>query len=380
MNAVTPAAALEAAAPTSAPTPAKPKRRLPPRGVLVLGAALVVGAGGVVYLLAAKPTAATDNAYVKTDVTVVAPRVRGHVAQVLVSDNQPVTAGQVLVRLDPEEYAARVAAAQGDVAAADAAIASAEAALVRLSSEQAMAAAEVRQAETGIRAADAEVRRAQADWTRYDTLQKTGYAPHSAADRVEATAVSAAAAADKSRAGLALSRSQQAATASRRGELLAAVAQARAQRAKAAAALDLARQDQDHAEIRAPVAGVVGDRQANVGDYVQPGSRLLVLSPMDRLYVTANFKETQTARMLHGQAARVKVDALPGVTLKAHVESFSPGTGSEFALLPFEPGVGNFTKIVQRVPVKLRFDPGQPEVAKLRPGLSAKVTVALGVG
>src|SRR5204863_1473325 len=135
------------------------------------------------------------------------------------------------------------------------------------------------------------------------------------------------------------SRSQLAATSSRRGELLAAIAQAKAQRAKAAAALDLARQDRDHAEIRSPVAGVVGDRQANVGDYVQPGSRLLVVNPLDRLYITANFKETQTARMLHGQAARVRVDALPGVILRARVESFAPGTGSEFALLPFEPGV-----------------------------------------
>ncbi|HEY0648222.1 HlyD family efflux transporter periplasmic adaptor subunit, partial [Phenylobacterium sp.] len=190
-------------------------------------------------------------------------------------------------------------------------------------------------------------------------------------------AVAAAAAADKTRASLAVSRSQANVTSSRRGELIAAIAQARAQRAKAAAALDLARQDADHAVIRAPIDGVVGDRQANVGDYVQPGSRLLVVNPLDRLYVTANFKETQTARMLDGQRAQVKVDALPGVTLKARIESFAPGTGSQFALLPFEPGVGNFTKIVQRVPVKLRFDPGQPEVAKLRPGLSAKVTVEL---
>ena len=354
----------------------KPKRRLPPRGVLMLGAALVVGAGGYTYIHSAKASATTDNAYVKTDVTIVAPRVRGHVAQVLVADNQPVKAGEVLVRLDPEEYAARVAAAQGDLAIADAAVASAEAALVRLGSEEGVAAAEVREAETGIRAADAEARRARADWTRYDALLKTGYAPRRDADRIETQAVAAAAAADKSRAGLARTRSELAATSSRRGELVAAIAQARAQRQKAAAALDLARQDQTHAEIRAPVAGVVGDRQANVGDYVQPGSRLLVVNPLDRLYITANFKETQTARMLNGQAARVKVDALPGVTLKAHVESFAPGTGSEFALLPFEPGVGNFTKIVQRVPVKLRFDPGQPEVARLRPGLSAKVTVA----
>ena len=359
--------------------PVKARRKLP-RGLIVLALALSVGAGGYAYIHAAKASATTDNAYVKTDVTIVAPRVRGHVAQVLVADNQPVRAGQVLVRLDAREYAARVAAAQGDLAMADAAVAAAEASLVRLSSEEAMATAQVREAETGIRAADAEVRRARADWVRYDALLKTGYAPRRDADRVEAQAITASAQADRSRAGLALSRSQAAATASRRGELLAAIAQARAQRDKAAAALDLARQDRDHAEIRAPVAGVVGDRQANVGDYVQPGSRLLVVNPLDRLYITANFKETQTARMLHGQAATVKVDALPGVLLKAHVDSFAPGTGSQFALMPFEPGVGNFTKIVQRVPVKLRFDAGQPEVARLRPGLSAKVTVDLDGG
>ena len=357
--------------------PVKPRRRLPPRGVLILGAALVVGGAGYIYIHSAKASAVTDNAYVKTDVTIVAPRVRGHVAEVLVADNQPVKAGQILVRLDPEEYAARVAAAEGDVALADAAVAAAEAALVRLGSEQAMAVAEVREAETGIRAADAEAARAKADWVRYDALLKTGYAPRRDADRIETQAVAAAAAAAKTRASLLVSRSQAAATASRRGELLAAIAQAKAQRQKAAAALELARQDQQHVDIRAPIAGVVGDRQANIGDYVQPGSRLLVVNPLDHLYVTANFKETQTARMLNGQVARVKIDALPGVTLKAHVESFAPGTGSEFALLPFEPGVGNFTKIVQRVPVRLRFDPGQPELAKLRPGLSAKVTVDL---
>jgi len=371
MNAVTPDPLLAAA------TPVKPKRKLPARGVLVLGAALVVGGGGYAYIHAAKAAATTDNAYVKTDVTVVAPRVRGHVVQVLVADNQPVKAGQVLVRLDSEEYAARVAAAEGDLAVADAALLSAEAALARLATDEAVAAAQIRETESGIRAADAEVRRARADWGRYEALLKTGYAPRRDADRVETQAVAAVAAAERTRAELAVSHSRLAATSGRRGELAAAVAQARAQRARAAAALDLARQDQDHVVIRAPIDGVVGDRQANVGDYVQPGSRLLIVSPLDRLYVTANFKETQTARMLGGQAAKVKVDALPGVTLKAHVESFAPGTGSSFALLPFEPGVGNFTKIVQRVPVRLRFDPGQSGLAKLRPGLSAKVTVDL---
>jgi membrane fusion protein, multidrug efflux system len=110
---------------------------------------------------------------------------------------------------------------------------------------------------------------------------------------------------------------------------------------------------------------------------VQPGTRLLSLMPLDQLYVTANFKETQTARMIAGQRAEVRIDALPGVALKARVDSFAPGSGSEFALLPFEPGAGNFTKIVQRVPVRLTFEPGQPELKRLRPGLSAKVKVML---
>ena len=360
--------------------PAPPKRRLPPRGWLVLAVALAIGIGGVVYLRAAKGSVSTDNAYVKSDVTQVAPRVRGHVAELLVAENQAVTAGQVLIRLDPEEYAARVAGARGDLALADANIASAQAALAHLGSQTALAQASVREAQTGILASDAQATRAEADRQRYAALLHTGFVPRRDAERVDADAASAAAAAERSRASLAVSRSQEAMTRDRRGELAAALAQARAGQAKAQAALDLALQDQAHADIRAPVTGVVGDRQAQVGDFVQPGSRLMTLVPMDRLYITANFKETQTGRMLRGQAARVEVDALPGVTLKAHVESFAPGSGSEFALLPFEPGVGNFTKIVQRVPVRLRLDAGQPEVAKLRPGLSAKVTVILSKG
>ena len=356
------------------------KRQLPARGWLVLGLAIVMGGPGVLYLMSPKGSVTTDNAYVKSDATLVAPRVKGHVAQVLVAENQAVRAGQVLIRLDPEEYAARVAAAQGDLAMADATVAQAQAALSHLSSEAVLAAAAVREAQTNIRASDAQAVRAEADWNRYAALVKTGFVPRRDAERVQADAIAASAAAERSRASLEVSKGQAEVTGDRRGQLLAGLAQAQAARAKALAALTLTQQDQSHADIRAPISGVVGDRQANVGDYVQPGSRLLTLVPMDQLYVTANFKETQTTRMLRGQAAKVRLDALPGVTLTAHVDSFAPGSGSQFALLPFEPGVGNFTKIVQRVPVRLRFDSGQSDVAKLRPGLSAKVTVALDGG
>ena len=147
--------------------------------------------------------------------------------------------------------------------------------------------------------------------------------------------------------------------------------------AQARATLDLARQDQRHTVIFAPVDGAIGNRQVRVGDYVQAGSRLLTLVPLHALYVTANFKETQTARMQPGQKATIEVDALGGSDLRGTVESFAPGSGSSFALLPFEPGTGNFTKIVQRVPVRIRFDADQAAVDRLRPGLSVTAKVKL---
>jgi membrane fusion protein (multidrug efflux system) len=181
----------------------------------------------------------------------------------------------------------------------------------------------------------------------------------------------------RSRALLAVSEATSGVTAAKAPGLAAALATARARVQQAAAALDLAMQDRAHATIVAPVDGTVGNRQVRVGDYVQPGTRLLTLVPLGALYVTANFKETQTARMHSGEAATVTADALPGTTLRGTVDSIAPGSGSSFALLPFEPGTGNFTKIVQRVAVRIRFDPGQPAVATLRPGLSVTATVAL---
>ena len=355
-------------------TPAKSGRL---RVIIVLVAAVVLAAGGIALLQAPPASVTTDNAYLKIDRTAIAPRVRGLVAQVLVADNQVVAAGQPLVQLDAEEYRARVAGADGDLALARAQVASTQAALLRLDAEEALAGANVRQAQTEIQAGDAQNARAQADWKRFAALMGGGTVARRDAERVRADASSAEAAAAKSRAGLAVSQNQAAVTRSRRGELTAAVEAAHAQEAKAQAALDLAHQDEGHAVIRAPMAGVIADRAANPGDYVQPGTRLFSLTPLSTVYVTANFKETQTARMLQGQPAVVEVDALPGVKLKAHVQSFAPGTGSESALLPFEPGNGNFTKIVQRVPVRLTLDAGQSETARLRPGLSAKVTVRL---
>ncbi|HJV41931.1 HlyD family secretion protein [Caulobacter sp.] len=345
--------------------------------LLAVGGAILVAGAGAAVIAMPKSSVSTDAAYVQADSSSVAPKVRGLVAQVLVDHNQTVRRGEPLVRIDPEEFDARVASAQADIANAEAAAASARAALISLDAEQRLAGSNIRAAQTAIAAADAENVRAQADRKRYEDLADSGAVARRDVERFRAAAVGAQSAADRTRAQFAVSQDQAAVTAAKRATLSANLAQADAAVARARAAFVLARQDQDHTLIRSPIDGVVGDRQAEPGDYVQPGTRLMTIVPMRALYVVANFKETQVERMLPGQEATIKVDALGGKGLKGHVESFAPGSGSQFSLLPFEPGTGNFTKVVQRVPVRIRIDPGQADVARLRPGLSTTVKVRL---
>jgi membrane fusion protein, multidrug efflux system len=347
------------------------------RPIAAIGAAAVLAMLGIAYILLPKGSVSTDAAYLQADSSVVAPKVRGLVAEVLVQHNQTVRQGDPLVRIDAEEFDARVAAAAADLQNAHATVEVAKAALISLDAEEQLAAANVRAAQSVIRSAAAQSDRAQADRTRYTNLVESGAVAQRDFDQYRATAISAQSDALRSRAQLDVSRNQEAVTRAKRATLQANLAQADAAVARAQAALDLARQDQQHALIRAPIDGVVGDRQVEPGDYVQPGTRLLTIVPLDALYVTANFKETQVARMTAGQPATIDVDALPGQPLRGVVDSFAPGSGSQFSLLPFEPGTGNYTKIVQRVPVRIRFDPGQAALARLRPGLSSTVTVRL---
>jgi len=355
-------------------------RRRPPasrKAVLAVGGAVLLAVAGTAWILLPKSAVSTDNAYVQADSSVIAPKVRGLVAEVLVRHNQHVGRGDPLVRIDAEEFDAKVAAANATLLNAQAQQQSARAALVSLDAEEKLAASNVRAAQATIRSMDAQSERAKADRRRFEDLVGSGAVARRDADQYRAAALSATADADKSRAELDVSRHRVAVTQARRLTLEAGVAQADAAVAAARAALDLARQDQAHTVIRAPIDGIVGDRQVEPGDYVQPGTRLLTIVPIDALYIVANFKETQTDRMLPGQRATIAVDALPGQVLRGEVESFAPGVGSQFSLLPFEPGTGNFTKIVQRVPVRIRFAADQPALAALRPGLSTTVTVAL---
>jgi len=365
-------------APAVAPArPAPSRAPFSRRTAIAVGVAIALAAGGALYIAWPKGQVTTDAAYLQADSALVAPRVKGLVAQVLVDHDEAVSRGQALVRIDPEEFDARVASASADLANAQAAVEAAKAAFVTQAADEKLADSNVRAAMTSIQSADAQDTRAQADRQRYENLVASGAVARRDADQYRAAAISAKSDAEHSRAELDVSKSQAASTAAKRSALAANLAQAQAGVARAQAALDLARQDQTHTIVRAPIDGVVGDRQVEPGDYVQPGTRLMVLVPMNALYVTANFKETQVARMLAGQTAVVRVDALPGAKFTGHVASFAPGSGSQFSLLPFEPGTGNFTKIVQRVPVRIALDPGQKGLDHLRPGLSTTVTVKL---
>jgi membrane fusion protein (multidrug efflux system) len=374
-------ATLEAPVGAGPPTSAGQKAQRGPfsrRTALSVGAAVVLAAGGAAYLATPKGLESTDAAYVQADSPTIAPKVRGLVSEVLVRPNQAVHRGDPLVRIDPEEFDAKAGSASADLLSAQAAVAAAQAALTSLDAEEALAGANVRAAQTLIRSTDAQSVRAQADQHRYDDLVASGAVARRDADQYRAAAISAQSDADHSRAALDVTRDQAAVVRAKRATLTANLAQAQAASARAAAALNLAQQDQGHSLIRAPIDGVVGDRQVEPGDYVQPGTRLLTLVPLDALYVTANFKETQIGRMNVGQPATVRIDAMPGVRLTGEVESLAPGSGSEFSLLPFEPGTGNFTKIVQRVPVRIHLDPGQKGLDRLRPGLSTTVRVKVG--
>lgn len=349
-----------------------PKRR---RALVPALIAIAVAAAGVAWLLSTRGQESTDDAYLRVDETSVAPEVRGRIAQVLVHENQVVKAGDVLMALDAGDLEAQLTMARAELQAAQAGVQAAEASLRTLDAEERLASSNMRAVETAVGAAKANELRAASDQRRFERLVGQGAVAERDAELARTTALSAQAQADRSSDELTVSRDQAVLTHSRRAGLEASLALAQAAVAKAQAQVTLVQQDRARAAVRAPVAGIVAAFQARVGDYVQPNSRLLSIVPLDALYVEAYFKETQTGRMRVGQPVRVEVDALPGDSLRGVVESLAPWTGAQFSLLPFEPGSGNFTKIVQRLPVRIRLDPGQAALGHLRVGLSANVTV-----
>ena len=336
-----------------------PKKLVP----LAVGGVVAVGlvVGGGVWWMNKQKFETTDNAFIQADKVSVAPQVDGYVAEVLVADNQHVQAGQVLVRLDTAPLKAALAQAEANAAALDAAVRAVD---DKARLEQAM----IAQKAAGVAAAHAESQLAQAELARYGTLAGQGWVSPQREQSARAAAGQASASVAQAKATLEAERRSAASLGSARDQT---IAQAQAARA----VVEQARINLERAEIKAPASGVVGARAVRTGQYVRPGSSLMTVVPLGQAYVVANFKETQVARLKIGQPVTIHADAFGKQAIAGRIDSFAPATGSEFALIPVENAVGNFTKIAQRLPVKIAVDPASPLAGALRPGLSVDVKV-----
>ena len=354
--------ALERAA-TSAPV--KSRLQFRRRHLALAGLALALTLGGVGYgrywWSVGRFIESTDDAYAGGNVTAVSPHVAGFVAQILVTDNQRVQTGQLLIRLDGRDFQAALDHAEAVAAKQQAALGGLEAKYVL---QQAM----IRQAEADLAAMAARAKFAGADAVRYRDLASTTFGTRQNAERASAADEEAQSATKSAQARLVAARQQLTV-------LDAEIAEARAGVAQTNADLETARLNLGYTEIRSPIDGYVGNRAAQVGAYVANGAYLLSIIPAQGLWVDANFKEDQLAHMRPGQPATVVADVLPGKIFQGHVESLAPGTGAVFSVVPPENATGNFTKIVQRVPVRVALDDGDARLGELRPGLSTTVTV-----
>ena len=303
----------------------------------------------------------TDDAYVGGEVTVIAPKVSGLIAEVTVTDNQAVHAGDLLVKLDDRDYRALLEKTTAAIAAAQANLANLDASRRLQESMIAQAAAETA-------ATDAEVTRSQFDVTRYRQLASDQFASTQRFQQADADHKKATAAAAKARAAFAAAQHRLDVIDTQKQQAEAALAQAIAER-------NLAQLNLDYTELRAPIDGIVGNRSARAGGYATIGAQLMAIVPAHGLWVDANFKESQLAHIHPGLPASIEADVLPGRVFHGHVASLAPATGAQFSVLPPENATGNFTKIVQRVPVRILLDQKASTLGRLRPGLS--VTVAI---
>ncbi len=392
------------------------------RLLLIIGVAVVaLGVGAFFWLH--RDRESTDDAQVDGHITPISSKVGGFVVAVEVSDNQRVQAGALLVRIDPREYQVAVERAEAELADAVAAAQAEESgvpiAATTTASDVTNARASRTQAEAGIAAAEAEIesararlvaarakvrekqaeaRKARGDAERFQKLLANDEVSRQQVDAAVASADAATAAAEgaesdaavleasvhvaerhaeQARASLnqadaGIRSAQTAPDRVKVSQARASGAQARVLRARAA--LAQAKLDLEHTTVVAPAAGVISKKSVEVGQMVQPGTPLLAVVGLDDVWVTANFKETQIARIRVGQRATIEVDALGGRTFEGHVDSVSPATGARFSLLPPENASGNYVKVVQRVPIKITIDKGQ-DAAALRPGLSVTPTV-----
>ncbi|MEO6918603.1 MAG: HlyD family secretion protein [Collimonas sp.] len=303
----------------------------------------------------------TDDAYVGGDITVISPKVPGYIVSAAVSDNQAVHAGDLLVKLDDRDYRAALAKAEAAVAAQ-------QALLANLEATRNLQQAVIAQTRAGVAASSAETMRSHNDQQRYQNLSAKAAVSVQSAQRADADYQQALANGHKAQAVQVAAERELDVIASRRQQAMAALGQANAE-------LNIAKLNLGYTEMRAPIDGTIGNRYARTGSYAAVGTHMMSIVPARGLWVDANFKESQLARMQPGLPATIEADVMPGRRLHGHVASMAPATGAQFSVLPPENATGNFTKIVQRVPVRIVLDEADGVLGMLRPGLSVLAQV-----
>jgi membrane fusion protein (multidrug efflux system) len=373
--------AAAAEAPVETHAPVAPRRRKKLIVGSVLGLLLAAGAGvGYQYATVWSHQESTDNAYVRADITPVAAKIEGYVSKLAVTDNQQVKAGDVLMVIEPADFQARVARAEADVATAQANLQTLIAARRSAGAELGAQAGVIGQAAANVAAAQANAVRASNDERRFAELAGRGWTTKARLDQARAEAASARAAVTAARAGVSAQQGTSGALAAGTARADAAIVAGQAQVRAAMAALSAAKLDLTRTVVRAPVDGVVGNRAVREGQFVKAGQQLLAVVPVAEAYVVANFKETQLEKMKVGQRVELHLDAYPSLEIAGRLESLAPASGAQFALIPTDSATGNFTKIVQRVPVRIAVDKNSLGAQLLRPGLSVEATVDTGSG
>jgi membrane fusion protein (multidrug efflux system) len=310
------------------------------------------------YLLVGQYFVSTDDAYIAADSAMIAPKISGYIVSVLVKDNQAVRQGQILAVIDDRDYQAALASAKADVAAGQASL-QADQAMLSLQD------AKIQSAQAMVMADQAKLAFAGQNSRRYAAASASGASTAQSSSQANTEKATAQAALDADKANLLAAQRQV-------DVLNAQAAQAQASLEQARARADQATLNLGHTEITAPFDGMVADKTVAVGDYLTPGTELMGIVPLTQVYVMANYKETQITHLAPGQKVRIAVDGFPGLKVTGIVDSVAPASGQEFALLPPDNATGNFTKIVQRVPVKIDIALDADLIGKLRPGMSVE--------
>lgn len=333
---------------------------------LLIGAAALVflaaaAAYGIYFWTTARFRVSTDDAYVEAHSVLISPKVTGYISEVPVDDNQAVKAEQVIARIDPRDYQTALDQAHANVAAAQASIGT-------LNQQIAQQKLVVEQDRQQVASDQAALVYSQQDFQRYTQLAKDGYGTVQRAQQAQADI-------REKDARLQHDTAVVAAAAKQIGVFEAQVAQATATLAQQQAMEHQAELNLSYTTITAPVDGTVAVRTLRVGEYVEAGTQLMAVVPLQAIYITANYKETQLTDVRPGQPVTITIDTFSSAKVHGHVESLAPASGQEFALLPPDNATGNFTKIVQRIPVKIVVDKDDPLAGVLRPGMSVEPTI-----